>query len=89
MNPGSSDARVALTILRTGASPLKPRALAEVEVPAGLRTSVDITRWTRGEPLAVSLEADEAVVAERWGRQKQSSDAAAAMGMPVRPNGPR
>ena len=89
MNPGSEDADVTLALLREGRLPLRPRALARIEVPAGLRTSVEIGRWSSDDVLAVSVDADVPVVAERWARANRPRDAAAALGVPVTPFGPR
>lgn len=89
MNPAARNAHVTLSLLREDGAPLTPRPLREIEVPAGLRRSVAIERWTRGRSFAVSVVADRAIVTERWAYASGSSDAAAAMGLPVRPSAPR
>jgi hypothetical protein len=87
INPTSQNATVTLSLLREGGPPLTPGSLRQVPLRAGLRRSVAIERWTQGRSFAVA--ADRAIVAERWAYTPDFSDAAAAMGIPVRPSGPR
>ena len=89
LNPGHGDASVTLTLVTNDEEPLAPSALAGIEVPAGLRISVDIARWTAAETFGVVVAADRSVIAERWSYGRRSSDAAAVMGVPIRPSEPR
>ena len=88
MNPGADDASVTVTLLRARGGALRPRALRGIEVPAGLRATISLQRWTRGEALGASVAADRGVVAERWSYSGGDSDLVALMGTPVTPSAP-
>ncbi|CAN5549519.1 hypothetical protein BH24ACT26_BH24ACT26_07540 [soil metagenome] len=88
MNPGTQDASVTLTLIRPDAPSLAPRALADIEVPAGLRVTVRLDRWTRGETVGAVLVSDREVMAERTARSAPGADIAALMGTAVRPSAP-
>jgi hypothetical protein len=81
LNPGSRPATVRITLLRPTGAPLRPDSLQAVGVPAGRAVRLAIERWTGGTPMAVEVEADRAVVAERSAYSAREADAAAAMGM--------
>jgi hypothetical protein len=85
MNPGSQDARVRVT-LAAGDRVLAPRALRRIRVPAGLRLSVSLDRWTRGRALGAFVTSDVALVAERRAYSRADSDVATAMGVMLRPS---
>jgi hypothetical protein len=86
MNPGTRDASVTVTLLRPDGPPLEPGPLRDVEVPAGLRVTLRLDRWTGGAPVAASVVADSEVVVERSGYSAEDSDAAALMGTAITPS---
>jgi hypothetical protein len=87
MNPGGRDARVRVT-LAAGRRLVSPAALDGVRVRAGLRVTIPLDRWTKGEgPVAAIVEADEPVIAERRAYSSRDRDVAATLGSPLRPVG--
>jgi hypothetical protein len=82
MNAGSHAARVRVR-LATGRRSVSPPSLRAVRVPAGLRVTIDVSRWTGGEAWAVLLSADEPIVAERRAGSRSEADVAAVMGIPL------
>lgn len=84
MNPGGRDARVSVT-LSAGRRLVSPAALDGVRVRAGLRVTIPLDRWTKGEePVAAVVEADEPVIAERRAYSSRDGDVAATLGSPLR-----
>ncbi|HEX2236249.1 MAG TPA: DUF5719 family protein, partial [Actinomycetota bacterium] len=84
VNPGPRPARVHVT-LAAGRRLLSPGALDGVRVRAGLRATIPLGRWTRGEEaLAALVEADEPVIVERRAFSTRDRDVAAAIGSPLR-----
>jgi hypothetical protein len=81
LNPGRRAATVRIALLRRTGAALRPDSLQDVRVPAGRSVQLAVERWTRGSPMAVEVEADRAVVAERSAYSAREGDAASAMGM--------
>jgi hypothetical protein len=87
MNPGSRAARVEIELF-TRAGSRQPQELREIEVPPGLRVSVDLGRFSEAGPAVALLRSDAGVVAERIAYPESGADVAGEMGIPLTPSEP-
>ena len=87
MNPGTNAVHVDVSLLDEKGSPLRPKDLRGLRIPAGLRRRIPIDRWTGDGNYVAVVSATDRVVAERFSYSDRNGDPAATMGVPVRPIG--
>lgn len=81
LNPEAEDATVSLTLRGSFTAPASPGPLQDLNLPAGTRLKIPLGEWTRGKSMFVSVESDNAIVAERFG--SRGGDVAALVGHPM------
>ena len=81
LNPTAEPALVSLSLRSSGAAPLLPSELQDLKLKAGTRRKIPLGEWTRDRTLAVLVESDVGIVAERFG--SRGSDVASLMGLPL------
>ena len=85
MNPGATSTRVSLSLLSPDGEPIEPEEFTDLELDAGGRRRISVADLTTGRAMVALVSADSPVLAERFSYSAQDSDAAAVMGMPLRP----
>ena len=85
MNPGASSTNVSISLLRPDGDAIEPEELADLDVGAGSRRRIPVAEFTNGRPMVAIVSAESPVVVERFSYSADDSDAAAVMGMPLRP----
>ena len=88
LNPGTTSAKVSITLLRVGGAPLAPDDLQEVRVGANGRIKLPIGHFTKGAPMMAVVNATKPVVADRFAYSSSDDDVAALIGERVRPTAP-
>ena len=81
LNPSAEPARVSLSLRSSAGAPLRPAELQDVALKEGTRRKIPLGEWTRGRTLAVLVESDVGIVAERFG--SRGDDVASLMGLPL------
>lgn len=83
LNTTGEDGRVSLTLWGANGRPLRPSSLSGLKIGAGSRLRVPLSEVIRGQPYAVLVDADVAVVAERFSYSGGAGDVASLMGTPL------
>ena len=81
LNPGAEATEVSLTLRSSQEAPREPAPLQNMTLEAGTRRKIPLGEWARGRTLAVIVESETGIVAERFG--SRGSDVAALMGLPL------
>jgi hypothetical protein len=87
LNPSNEAARVDVTLL-TENGEKRPDVLTDVKIAPGLRSQIDLERWSQEEPVFAMLDSNIPVLAERLAYSASASDIADAMGRALTPSGP-
>jgi uncharacterized protein DUF5719 len=85
LNPGPEAATVDILLLSDAEEPLELGQLQDIEVKPATRLKFAIDQLTEGQPLVAVVTSSQPVVAERWAYSSANEDAAAVMGIPLRP----
>ncbi|MGH2786488.1 MAG: DUF5719 family protein [Actinomycetota bacterium] len=84
-NPGVAGVGVRVAMLDVRGEPLRLGQLQNLQVRAGKRLDVPLEELTEGRPVTVLVDANGPIVAERFSYSSRAGDAAALMGVPLRP----
>jgi hypothetical protein len=88
LNPGTTAARVSITLIRAGGDPLRPPDLQDVRIAASARLKLPVGHFTKGEPMMALVEADAPVVGDRFAFSQIDDDIAVVMGERFRRSAP-
>lgn len=84
-NPGVEAARVRVVMLDVEGEPLRLGQLQDLRVPAGRRLRVSLEDLTENRPVTALVSASGEIVAERFSYSSGDGDAAALLGVPLKP----